>query len=133
MKMADDFEDVFPDKNLEAAVRETLKKPEGPLTRGDLEGMEELEIVEKAIEDLTGLEHAVNLTGLYLSRNEISDVSPLASLANLTDIRLTNNQASDVSRVAPEPRPQHPYALVCRSIIQEKLEKLEGGEHEAVS
>ena len=41
LKVADDVEVVFPSENLEAAVRETLKKPKEPLTRGDLKGMEE--------------------------------------------------------------------------------------------
>jgi len=47
--MTDDLEVVFSDKNLEAAVREALKKPEGPLTRGVLKGMKEL--------TATGLSH----------------------------------------------------------------------------
>ena len=37
---------VFPDKYIEAAVREALEKFDGPLTRGDLESLEELETPE---------------------------------------------------------------------------------------
>ena len=47
---------MFPDKNLEAAVREALEKPDGPLTRGDLESLEELNAERRGISDLTGLE-----------------------------------------------------------------------------
>jgi Leucine-rich repeat (LRR) protein len=57
--------------------------------------MEELEADNKAIHDLTGLEHAVNLTELSLRDNQFSFVSPLASLTNLTN--LTNNSADDGS------------------------------------
>jgi len=97
LELADDVEVVFPDKYLEAAVREELENADGPLTRVDLKGMKELVVDEKAIEDLTGLEHAVNLTELWLDSNPISDVSPLASLTNLTSLHLRYNQISDVS------------------------------------
>ena len=36
------LEVVFPDKTLEAVVRDTLKKPEQPLTKVDLERLEVL-------------------------------------------------------------------------------------------
>jgi Leucine-rich repeat (LRR) protein len=40
---------------------------------------------DRGILDLTGLEHATNLTELSLQSNQISDVSALASLTNLTE------------------------------------------------
>ena len=61
---------VFPDKYLEDAVREALEKFDGPLTRGDLESLEELEAPESGIKDLTGLGHCVNLTELWLGHNQ---------------------------------------------------------------
>jgi len=94
------IEVVFPDKNLEAAVRETLEMPQASLTREHLKGMKKLEADNKAIDDLTGLEHAVNLTTLELYKNQISDVSPLASLTNLTSLTLDSNEISDVSPLA---------------------------------
>ena len=103
LKLADEIEVVFPDKDLEAAVREELEKPDGPLTRGHLKRMKELAAKNKAIEDFTGLEHAVNLTKLYLWDNQkcsLSDVSPLASLTNLTKLYLSQNKISDVSPLA---------------------------------
>ena len=47
---------VFPDKNLEAAVRAELNKPDGSLTRGDFKSLEELDAERRGISDLTGLE-----------------------------------------------------------------------------
>ena len=91
---------VFPDKHLEAVVRRELKKPEGPLTRADLESLEELEAEGREIEDLTGLEHCVNLTWLRLDDNQISDLTPLASLANVTHLWLGFNQISDITPLA---------------------------------
>ena len=42
LQLADDLEVVFPDRHLEAAVRGELKKPEGPITRGDLKRLDKL-------------------------------------------------------------------------------------------
>jgi len=64
----------FPDKSLEAVVREALGKPDGRLTRADLESLEELEAYDRGIEDLTGLGGCVNLdlTPLNNSGDEVS-------------------------------------------------------------
>ena len=60
---------VFPDYNLMTVVREKLGKPEGLLTRTDLSKLERLDVRDQArspevskIKNLTGLEHAANLT-----------------------------------------------------------------------
>jgi Leucine-rich repeat (LRR) protein len=55
---------------------------------------------EQGIKDLSGLEHAVNLTTLILNDNSISDVRPLASLIDLERLRLKNNAIRDVSPLA---------------------------------
>ena len=94
------LEVVFPDKGLETAVREALEKPDGPLARQELEGLEKLNARGLMIEDLTGLERCVNLTELWLTSNEISNITPLASLTNLTNLWLKNNQISDLTPLA---------------------------------
>jgi hypothetical protein len=99
LKLADEIEVVFPDKNLEATVREALEKPEGPLTMGDVKRLAKLDAWELEIGDLSGIEHATNLTVLGLWDNEISDVSPLASLTNLTSIRLSMSRSPQVGGV----------------------------------
>jgi internalin A len=99
---SDDNVVAFPDKNLEAAVRNALQEPEGPLTRRDLKRLDELIADERGVKDLTGLEYVVNLTGLGLGLNQISDVSPLASLTNLTKLYLhgEENQINDITPLA---------------------------------
>ena len=52
---------------------------------------------DRGILDLTGLEHATNLTELSLQSNQISDVSALASLTNLTELVLRSNPLSPES------------------------------------
>ena len=97
LKLADEIEVVFPDEDLEVAVRKKLEKPEGPLTRGDVKRLEVLDASEAEIGNLSGIEHAINLTTLLLAGNQISDVSPLASLTNLTTLGLGGNPLSQES------------------------------------
>ena len=49
LQLADDLEVVFPDKHLETAVRGELKKPGGPITRGDLKRLGKLRAGGKRI------------------------------------------------------------------------------------
>ena len=53
----------FKCKNLKRAVRKALRKPKGStITRKKMASLEKLETKNKEITDLTGLEHATNLT-----------------------------------------------------------------------
>ena len=102
-----DEEVIFPDTRLEATIRQAIDKPEGPISRSELEAITSLRYrppitaaLSKFISDLTGLEYCTNLTDLNLSRTVISDVSLLASLTNLTKISLKWNEISDISPLA---------------------------------
>ena len=100
----------IPDANLAAVIRETLGLPAGAAITADaMRELTELNARGRGIADLTGLEHAVNLTELRLNRswidneyhwNLISNVSPLASLTNLERLDLSNNAVSDISVLA---------------------------------
>ena len=94
----------FPDVNLANKVREALELPAGAaipkaqlatLTVLDASAWEDAPIVDR-ITDLTGLEHATQLTELYLYFNAIRDIRPLAGLTQLTNLYLANNQISDI-------------------------------------
>ena len=91
---------TFPDPNLEAAMREALNIPFGPIHASDLAGLASLSASWRGIEDLSGLQYCTNLTGLNLWANQISDISPLANLTNLTYLYLGANQISDISSLA---------------------------------
>jgi len=91
---------TFADPNLEAAIREAIGKPTGPIYPSDLEGLTSLSASEKNIADLTGLECATSLTSLGLDDNQISNVSPLANLTSLQQLWLGDNQISDISPLA---------------------------------
>jgi len=94
------IEVIFPDPELEAAIREELRKPEGTILSSDLKRLVSLEVLYSDITDLTGLEYCINLEGLYIEGNNISDISPLGHLTKLTGVVLTNGQISDVSPLA---------------------------------
>ena len=49
------------------------------------------------ISNLTGLEHATNLTSLTLPRNNISDLSPLENLTSLRSLSLSRNEVSNLT------------------------------------
>ena len=59
----------IPDPNLRAAIAAELGKASGdPITTSDMAALTSLTARESNISDLTGLEHAINLTSLDLGR-----------------------------------------------------------------
>ncbi len=96
----------IPDANLRAAVEKQLGKAPGtPIFAHEMATLRKLEVHNKAIRSLEGLQYATSLTDLDAGRdsynsNEISDLSPLAGLGNLTRLRLGWNSISDLSPLA---------------------------------
>ena len=91
----------IPDSNLRTAIEKALGKASGvTITTEDMKHLPQLIAPNASITDLTGLEHATNLTLLNLSDNSISDISPLAGLNNLAELYLSDNSISDISPLA---------------------------------
>jgi internalin A len=91
----------FPDKNLEAAIRDVLKhEPKVQLTDEKLLDIYFLEAPGKEIKDLTGLEKCKNLALIKLDKNKISDLKPLKDLANLQSLDLAENTIKDITPLA---------------------------------
>lgn len=56
-------EEWMPDPNLQQALREVLELPdEIPLTQIEMQRLTRLDVYQKEITDLSGIEHAANLT-----------------------------------------------------------------------
>ena len=86
------------DGGLRNALEQSLGLTAGAdITQLDLATIGELFANGFGISDLSGLEHAVNLTRLELQNNTISDVSALGSLQSLERLYLGGNEVSDVS------------------------------------
>ena len=89
---------TFEDANLEAVVRKKLAKASGDITVGDMRSMTgEFCAHEKNVNNLKGLEHAVNIESLCLYGNQISDITSLKDMTSLQGLDLNNNQISDIT------------------------------------
>ncbi len=88
---------IFPDKNLEAAVRAVLHEPKGELNDANLMNVYVLEAAGKDIRNLTGLEKCKNLALIKLSKNHITDLTPIKDLANLQSLDLAENKITDAT------------------------------------
>ena len=74
---------AIPDAHLETVLREVLNKPTGNITCDELAGIEELDLMDLDIHDLTGLEHCTGLESLILRGNPFTGAAPLSSMALL--------------------------------------------------
>ena len=64
---------------------------------GDFASLTSLDVSGRGVEDLTGLEAAAGLRGLFLDRNKIVDISTLAKLGSLRVLTLSHNRVEDLS------------------------------------
>ncbi len=88
----------IPDPNLERAIREELGlSSEVPVTQQEMLLLDKLTARDAQIEDLTGLEYATHVRGIFLERNQVRDITPLRGLTNLRGLYLSKNPISDVS------------------------------------
>ena len=92
----------IPDSNLRAAIAEALgKSPNAQITVEDMEKLTRLNARERGIDDLTGLQFAINLNWLNLRDNRFSDLSPIVGLVQLRRLELDNNNPSQLSDLSP--------------------------------
>ena len=77
-------EEWIPDPNLRGALREVIGAVE--LTRQNLQALTYLNLQDKNITNIIGLEHAINIRELHISQNPISDISALVDLTQLVEL-----------------------------------------------
>ena len=91
----------IPDPHVAAALRSTLDLDQNtPITQLLMQNIRELEVTNRQVKNLTGLEHATNLMRLSLWENQINDVTPLATLTRLQELHLQANQITDIKPFA---------------------------------
>lgn len=73
----------IPDKYLVKSIQEQLNKT-GDITIGDMRSLTTLTLF--GVEDLTGMEYAINLETLSMDYNEVKDLRPLANLKKLKNL-----------------------------------------------
>lgn len=86
----------FADANLERVIREAIKKPEGEISKSDLEEIFVLNANERNISSLEGIENLTNLNSLSLAKNSIVDITPVCFLSNLSYLNLYHNKVKDI-------------------------------------
>ena len=85
------------DSNLSAAIRSTLGlATDATLTATNMLDLKSLQAKEAEISDLSGLEHATNLTTLNLYGNQLTDLSPLSGLESLISLDLGKNTITNI-------------------------------------
>ncbi len=90
----------MPDASLRRTVRHTLKlDPDDSLTQQAMQGLTKLEASVALIKDITGLEHATELTNLVIHNNQISDLTPIAKLTTLTTFNAHHNRIKDLTPI----------------------------------
>lgn len=91
---------IFPDKNLEKAVRRAVfekRDNDQPIVEKDVENISTVDGKGLGITDLTGLEKCRALAALDLAKNQIKNLAPLKGLSRLQYLNLAENQIEDVS------------------------------------
>ena len=97
----------IPDANLRAAIAEALSKEDAnlPITLQEMATLTILRASNRDIKDFTGIETAINLEELWISKNPVSDLSPLAALKNLIGLGAWDTpNISDLSPLAKLPK-----------------------------
>ena len=91
----------IPDPNLRTVVAEALGKSlNAPITAEEMKRLGRLDAQNRGIQDLTGLQFAINLRSrLDLRDNQISDISLIAGLTELRELEINRNTISDISPV----------------------------------
>ncbi len=87
----------IPDAKLEAALRTALNKPTGSIMTTDAKELKKLNLENKGISQIEGLQYFRGLTELILNKNNIKDITSLGSLTELTKLEFRNNKVKDVS------------------------------------
>ena len=88
----------MPDARLRSAVRQALElAPDDVLTQQVMQDLTVLDASIDIIKDITGLEHATQLTKLTIHNNQIRDITPIAKLTALTFFSAHHNKISDIT------------------------------------
>ena len=94
---------AIPDPNLRAAIAEALEKNNTAIvsiTAEEMTTLTALRASNRGIKDLTGIEYAVNLEELWISKNPVSDLSALSRLVNLIGLGAWETPILDISPLA---------------------------------
>ncbi len=87
----------FNDENLNDAILDILKIKNTYISKTRLNKIKSIDLSNKEIESIGGIENLSSLIELDLSFNDIEDIQYVKDLKNLKILRLNNNNISDIS------------------------------------
>src|SRR5690349_20304209 len=96
----DEAKPVFPDSNLEKAVRKFVfekRDNDKPLVEADLTSLSIVQASAKGISSLAGMEKCESLASLEIARNDVSDLSPLRKMDRLQFLNAAKNEIEDLA------------------------------------
>ena len=71
---------------------------DGIISKNEIKNVDDIEVINSSIEDLTGVEQAVNCKKADFSNDAmLKDIMPLAKLTNLTSVNLRDTSVSDIT------------------------------------
>lgn len=93
---------VIEDSALEQAIRAKAQKPDGALTKADLQRLRSLNLTQMKIHnlDICLFPHMTNLKELFLGPGDLDDLSPIENSTKLESLRAALNQVSDLKPLA---------------------------------
>ena len=101
--MAADEEPVGKEQSaiVEEAIRKSLKKPAGKLTKADLKKVKSLHLGSERLTEIPkGLEKLTQLEKLWLGDNSLTDVKGMEKLTELEELRLYKNPDLTKAQIA---------------------------------
>lgn len=88
----------FTDSNFEQVIRNSIPKPIGDITEGDMESIIALNFKGTNISNLNGIQYAKNLQSIIITGgSNIDDISYLTNLKKLKQIKIGDSDISDIS------------------------------------
>lgn len=87
----------FQDEQLEQAIKQILKKDDNvAVMQKDMKSLTVLDLSNRGIKSIQGMQYASNLTQLDLSNNEIDDITPLKPLTKIRELDISDNQIKNL-------------------------------------
>ncbi|MBU3112699.1 leucine-rich repeat domain-containing protein [Clostridium lacusfryxellense] len=89
----------FEDFEVEKVVRKGIGNCNQPIYTWDVLGLTSLQIEQKGITSLEGVQALKNLNSIFIQKNNLKDVSPLKDLVNLRQIVILKNNIEDITPI----------------------------------
>lgn len=84
------------DQNLEKIIREKVGKYSSELLLEDLRDITSLDLNEREISNVEGIQYLFNLNELNLSNNGVKNIDPVKNLIHLKSLYLNNNEIENI-------------------------------------